>query len=237
MSTTFNLLDLVFLIFASIFTLTAFFRGFVKEIFSAFNWAVAFVISYFLTPYAVDFIGDSIGNRMIADMITRSVLFIVVLIIVSMFTSSLCKEVKKWVPQVFDRSLGVFFGIVKTFVIFGFLYSIFINSFTVMSGKKLTASSSKFPTWLKEAKSYDLIKFSGEAVDPAVKLLFNSITGDFSQMIPGSKNNLDLKINEVIDEEEIQESGDLDDISDALKDSGYSKKDIEKMNRLIEIIE
>lgn len=242
MSTTFNSLDLIFLVFAGIFVLTAFFRGFVKEVFSGFNWILAIILSHLITPYVTELIN---GNKMIVDMITRTVVFIVLLVILSMTTSSLRKTLQDKIPYIFDRSLGVLFGIVKTLVIFGVLYSLFINGYGMILGKPLKESSSRFPSWLREAKCRDVIKFSAEVVNPAIETFIGAISQNFDGMVPGNKtykgkSKLDNKIDEVIDDNDIPNSGAFNKLLEQMPegvDAGYSKKDIEKMNRLIEIIE
>lgn len=240
MSTTINILDLIFLIFASIFVVTAFFRGFVKEIFSAFNWVLAIILSHIITPYIVDMID---GSKMLADMIIRTVVFVVILITLSMSTSSLCKDLKQKMPFIFDRSLGILFAIVKTLVIFGVCYSLFIKSYGLILGKPLEESSSRFPNFLKQAKCHDIIKLSASVLDPATQKFIDAISNNFDKMVPENKgykkenNKLDGKINEIIDSEGEVDNKIPSDLFKQMPDAGYSKKDIEKMNRLIEIIE
>ena len=241
MSTTFNLLDLIFIAFTLIFVVTAFFRGFIKEIFSLFGWIVAFTLSYILAPYVSKFIE---GNKVIVDISARSIIFIIVFFGCALSTAGLCRSLKEKIPSSFDRSLGVLFGLIKTVLIFGLVYSIILNAMGYLVGKSVGESSPQFPNWLKDAKCHDIMKFSGEAIDPAVKLLFDAVTENFDRVIPKQKNNdLDEKIDEVMDKKDDTKEP-LDKASDEIKpsgksssqDSGYNKKDIEKMNRLIEVI-
>lgn len=223
----FNLFDTAFLVFALIFTVTAFFRGFVKEIFSLFNWAIAYLMSYLLAPYAV-LLFSSYSNAVVVGIIVRSVLFLIFLVASAMLTSGLCKELRTRIPTPFDKSLGVLYGLMKTLLVFGVIYSLIINSFSALSGKEIDENSSQYPRWLSEARSHDIIKFSGEILDPAIRMVFDSVRGNFDGKIPTPESVLDEKINDMLEEK----NNTLD-----LPTSGYNQKDIEKMNRLIEIID
>ncbi|OFW81415.1 MAG: hypothetical protein A2887_03845 [Alphaproteobacteria bacterium RIFCSPLOWO2_01_FULL_40_26] len=231
----FNLLDLVFFALTFIFVLTAFFRGLVKEIFALLNWIMALTLSYLLTPYLSDFLAKYFDSKVALDIALRSIIFIAIFIITAFATSGLRKSLKEKIPDIFDRSLGVLFGFAKTLLIFGFAYSLYFNLYGFVLGGKLKNSAMKTPEWLQEAKSYSLIKLSGETIDPLVKKFFDAISANLNRVIPNSKELLDQKIDDVI-QEKIQENA-VEEIGKALQDSGYNKKDIEKMNRLIEIID
>jgi membrane protein required for colicin V production len=233
MLASFNSLDLVFVIFTLIFVATAFFRGFVKEIFSLFNWIFASIISYFFSPYISQFFLSFAKKQLIAEIVAMLVIFTVALIICGIATSSLCKSIKDKVPQYFDRSLGVFYGLVKTLLVFGIFYAVFLNALFSLNGKKIDANSEQFPAWLKQAKCYQILKLSGEAIDPLAKIFFDKTLQDFEKIIPQPQNELDKKIDEVADPKNTDETNEVK----AEEDVGYNKKDIEKMNHLIEIID
>ncbi len=233
------MLDLAFLAFILIFVATAFFRGFIKEIFALLNWILALVLSYVLAPYAAELIEKYSGSALVSDITARSLIFVIVFFICAMSTSGLRDTLKEKMPKAFDRSLGVFYGLIKTILVFGFVVSLAFNLYGFLLNKKIEESSPELPTWYKEAKSHDILKFSAEMLNPAVKLYFDAAAKNFEHMAP--KSNLDEKIDEVIDEKNSKKvkkvveenSADLD---KALEDSGYNKKDLEKMNRLMEII-
>jgi membrane protein required for colicin V production len=127
MSTTLNILDLIFAFFAVVFIAVAFFRGFVKEIFSFLVWVVAFVASYLLTPLVSDLLRSYMTNKVVNDISTRSVIFILFFIGTTISVSNLSNDLHDKTPVVFNRSLGVFYGILKTLIISGVFYSIILN--------------------------------------------------------------------------------------------------------------
>ncbi len=231
------MLDLAFLAFILIFVVTAFFRGFVKEIFALLNWILALIFSYVLAPYAAELIEKYSKNALVSDIIARSLIFVVVFFVCAISTSNLRDALKEKIPKAFDRSLGVFYGLVKTILVFGFIVSLAFNLYGFLLNKKIEESSVELPIWYKEAKSHDILKFSSQMLDPAVKLYFDAASKNFEHVIPKSKN-LDEKIDEVIDQKnskKVVEENSVE-LEKALEDSGYNKKDLEKMNRLMEII-
>lgn len=232
MSATLNIFDLVFLSFLVIFVLTAFFRGFIKEIFALFNWILSLFLSYLITPYATEFLEPHFHNKLIVDIAARSIIFVIVFFVTALSTSSLCKALKDKIPKYFDRSLGVLYGIIKTLLIFGFIYSITSNFYGSLLGENNKKDSQQLPSWLSEAKSYNILKIVGTALDPLVKKVFDEVMKNFDQVVPQSKK-LDEKIDQVIDQQDSNQSP----FNPEELDSGYSKKEIEKMNRLIEIID
>lgn len=259
MHATFTMLDYVFFTFTFIFVLTAFLRGFIKEIFSLLNWIVALTLSYFLTPFAVEFLSKHFESKLAVDIAARSIIFLAVFIIIAISTSGLCESLREKTPKAFDRSLGVLYGFLKTLLIFGFIYALYFNLYGYLMGKKVE-DDEKSPAWLKDAQSHSLIKISGEALDPLVKAFFESITKNFDHIMP-KHEKFDKTIDEAIDEKTeeaaektiedavkkieknsaIEKTPTIEKKSDnakkALQDSGYNKKDIEKMNRLIDIID
>jgi uncharacterized membrane protein required for colicin V production len=212
----------------------------VKEIFALLNWVLAFTLSYVLAPYAAELIEKYSRNALVSDVTARSLIFVLVFFVCAISTSDLRDTLKEKIPKAFDRSLGVFYGLVKTILVFGFIVSLAFNLYGFLLNKKIEESSVELPIWYKEAKSHDILKFSAQMLDPAVQLYFDAMAQNFKNVIPKS-NNLDEKIDEVIDQKNSKKvkkvveenSSELD---KALEDSGYNKKDLEKMNRLMEII-
>jgi membrane protein required for colicin V production len=235
MSETFNTLDLIFIAFTLIFVATAFFRGFIKEIFALIGWILAFVGSYFLTPYLSQIINSYSQNNLVADLLARTTIFIIIFLGYTFSIADFVSELKDKMPKAFDRSLGVFYGLIKTVIVFGVFYSIFSNALEFVSRKPIEESSPQFPKFLKEARCHDIIKGSADVLNPAVTLFFDAVVKNFEKSLPKQDDkDLNNKINEIIEDKK-NNSADLNE--PAASDLGYNKKDIEKMNHLIEIIE
>jgi len=224
--------------------LTAFFRGFVRESFAFLNWVIAFSASHLLSPYvSTFFISGSISSA-ITDIGVRSVIFVTVFFICLLSTSGLSKELKRKVQRPIDRSLGVLFGLSKTLLIFGIGYAVFISSMSLFLDKKVTKDSKEFPSFLAEAKFHDLVKASSDVVSPPVQSFIKSMSSTIGGGVLNPQELLNKKIEDAL-EEKLNgiDTGDgdldldkLDNIEDIDGLNGYDKKDIEKMNRLIEIL-
>ncbi|MBU6139952.1 MAG: CvpA family protein [Proteobacteria bacterium] len=245
MSTTFNTLDLIFFAFTAIFVLTAVFRGFIKEIFSFFNWILALAISYFLTPYISDFFSPYFESKLAIDLVSRSSIFILIFLIFSFSTTKFRDSLDDKVPTVFNRSLGLLFGLAKTLIIFGAIYSIYLNAYTSVMKSKVKEE----PEWFRQAKSRSLIKTSGEMIDPLVRKFFDAVMKNFDQVLPKPEDLLNEKIDEILKEKSAESVGGeanskTEESSRSLTDkeleesldTGYSRKNIEKLNQLMEII-
>lgn len=245
MSTTFNTLDSIFFIFTAIFVITATFRGFIKEIFAIFTWIAALALSYFLAPYITDLLAPYFKSKMAIDLVARGGVFVLVFLIITFSTSNMCRFLQDKMPTIFDRSLGLLFGFGKTLLIFGVLYSIYFNAYEIAMGSKLQ-DTKKEPDWLQQAKSRSLIKASGEMLDPFIKKFLVAAMQNFDQVLPKPEDLLKDKINEIINDQSTRDAGDAANLDDDLPptdsglekllNTGYTKKNIEKLNQLMEII-
>ncbi len=249
MDTTFNLFDLAFLFGLVIFIAMAFFRGFVREIFALINW----VIAIFATLYLSDLIGKGLGTFLsqgfVVNVVSIILSFIIVFIASTILTRRLGTIVKEKIPYTTDQVLGVAYGFLKTFLIFGLIYSFTVNGHGIIFG---VSSSSKYkdsmPSWLYESKFRSVISPFGNTLDPVTKMILGKI---------GPKINVDKVKRKKKDEssgvlgifngsgdskkvKKLQPYGIFDENSkkNAVKKEkkGYDKKQIEKMDRLIEIV-
>jgi len=235
MSATFNTLDLIFIAFTLIFVATAFFRGFVKEIFALIGWVLAFVGSYLLTPYLSELVNVYSQNKLVADLIARTTLFVVIFLGYTFSISNFVSELRDKTPRAFDRSLGVLYGLIKTAIIFGVIYSVTLNALEFAAGKPVEESSPQFPTFLKEARCHDIMKGSADVLNPAVTLFFDAVVQNFEKSLPKKDGEeLNDKINEIVKD---KKNDVVDSEEVPTPDAGYNKKDIEKMNHLIDIID
>ena len=237
MSTTFNTFDLIFFAFTAIFVIMATFRGFVKEIFALFNWIIALLISYLATPYIADFMSKHFENRLAVDLVTRTVVFSAIFIGSIYATANLRDSLHDRMPRLFDRSLGLLFGFLKTLIIFGAIYSIYFNVSALVMGK-IFKEKKKEPIWFEQAKSRSLIKTAGNIIDPAISKIFEAISGNIENALPKSEDELKDKIDEITKDKNLDLDNARDLTDDELKnlDTGYSKKNIEKMNQLMDVI-
>ncbi len=251
-----GILDLIFLIFFFIFVITAFLRGFIKEFFNLFSWIISLFVCYFVAPWITSLIKSESSNGVVIDIIAKFGVFVITFIIISFSTSSLVKALKAIVPTSIDKSLGVFYGILKTLLVFGFIYSLMLNFYSILLGIDTKNINKTNPQWLVSAKSYNIIKYSGEFIDPFVKSFISSTYKNIKNNISKIPSDiLNKEIDNIAKEEDsnsekenllddlINKNEDIDKniinneaINEVIKNIGYEKIDIEKMNRLIDIL-
>ncbi len=235
MSTTLNLFDLTFILLTILFVVIGFFRGFVKEIFSLAIWITSIVLAYIVSPFAVKYLPSL--NATIVDVLAKALVFVTAFIILVIATANLRDKLRENFPGSIDRSLGIFYGLLKSLLIFGMIYSIANNStalFTIISNKT-GKEAEKLPAFLTEAKCRPILKIPAQMLNPITKALIDGIAKTSNL----NKKELDKKIDELIDEEDTS-SQDADsvklDTKNVDSNKGYSKKEIEKMNRLIDVV-
>lgn len=245
MATTFNLFDLIFFTTIIIFTLIAFFRGFIKEIFSFFIWIISAVFAYFLSPFLAEFLSSYYKNENILYFATRLTIFIILFLTLSFSLSETIKNLKEKVPTIFDKSFGALFGVLKTILIFAIFYSAIYNTLSlVMKNANIDIKEGKnvkMPIWIREAKCGNILKISSSVVDPLVEIFVEAVAQRVykSNLVP---KTLDDKIIDDTTEQISKEKNNIDnskkdDVENSKDSGGYNKRDIEKMNRLIEIVE
>ncbi|MBM5783195.1 MAG: hypothetical protein FJ368_07250 [Pelagibacterales bacterium] len=245
MDTTFNIFDLIFFGSVFLFSFIAFFRGLVKEIASFLIWVISAAATYFLSPLLTKFLLSYYQNETVLYFASRSLIFIAIFLTLSLSLSESIKNFKERVPTLFDKSFGALFGVIKAILIFAIFYSAVYNAsvlvsirqnFDVKEGVKV-----KMPSWIENAKCGNVLKISSSVVDPLVKKFVEAISEKVynSNLVP-EKSEKEINDSAINEEKNKNSDKNLDgnSSSENLKESGgYNKRDIEKMNRLIEIIE
>lgn len=250
MDQTFNLFDIALFLVTFLIAFSGFIKGFIKGVVSVLIWIIAIVVTYFASPYVAQFLSNYSDSSLITYAASRLFLFIFVFFLLSIAVSESVKDLRKKIPSSFDRSFGFLFGIFKSILIFSIFYSAIYKSFAFISDK--TGVEKEVPTWIKNAKTSSILKITSTYVDPAVETFIQSVTDNFYKSAL-DKKGLDNKIDEISDQDndrvnELQEvqrkikrrresNKKPKTYEDEIFDYGYSKKDIEKMKRLIEIVE
>lgn len=162
-----------------------------------------------------------------------------------------------------DQILGIVYGALKSMLIFGFVYAASINLHSSIYGVSSKAKlREKMPSWLYEAKTRPIIAPFANAIDPVASSLVDESQDRFlGQKIKKSKpegaekrkvkfiksedssplqiykkgRGKPKQVEEDVESFRIYEK--VKKNSEKFQDKGYSKKEIEKMDRLIEIVE
>ena len=256
-----NTLDLVFFITTFLIVIVATYRGLIKEFFSVINWTVAFTISYLLSPFLSKFLVNYFDGKLILNVSVRIGLFIISFIVFMLLTSRFVEDLTFSFNVYINKLFGAFFGFFKSILIFGLIYSLYNCFFDYALGQKLiTKNTRKMPLWYTNSYSSSIIDFAGDTVDPVVKGFIGFLKINYSEVLKPD-NKIEKKMENKfkynsLKEVEIYDSAnthlqqqnpsDVDKTTtdqpkakpnfNLKNDSGYDKKDIEKLQKLIEII-
>ena len=239
--TSINTVDIIFFATTFIIIFVACYRGVVKEVFALINWIIAFALSYLLSPFLAEAIANYFDSRLIVDVVTRISVFMISFMIFFFLTGSFSQDLSDSINVYLNRFLGLCFGFLKSLLIFGLIFSLYNCFFDYALGKRLVKKDSgRMASWFKDSYSSGLISFSGDLIDPAVRGFIGILKINFSDVLK-VQDSIDYKIDDVEkykDSKIASESQKVEktNTTKPKNDLGYDKKDIEKMQRLIEII-
>ena len=252
---SFTTLDIIFFITTLTIVSVACYRGAVKEAFSLLNWIIAFALSYLISPFLSQKLSPFFDSKLTLDVSTRICVFMISFIAFLFLTGRFTHDLTESINTYLNRFLGLCFGCVKSLLIFGLVFSLYNCFFDYALGRKLVKNeSTRMPKWFIDSYSASIISFSGDLIDPAVRGFIGILKINFSDALKIQdkvkyKIEDDLELNDMPNELKQNFKIYKEESPDAKKgeikknsftqqknDLGYDKKDIEKMQKLIEII-
>ena len=251
---SFNNLDAIFFLTTLAIVFVASYRGAVKEVFSLLNWIIGFALSYLISPFLTQQLSPFFDSKLILDVSTRIVIFMISFVTFLLLTSRFTSDLTESINNYLNRFLGLCFGLLKSLLIFGLFFSLYNCFFDYALGRRLVKSeSSRMPKWFTESYSAPIISFSGDIIDPVVRGFIGILKINFSDVLKIQDTvkykEEDLIKDKLLDDEQqnfrnYQNENPTPQKSETKKNSftqqkndlGYDKKDIEKMQKLIEII-
>jgi uncharacterized membrane protein required for colicin V production len=189
---------------------------------------LASLLSYLIAPYFEKFILSYSNNEMVANLMSKTAVFIAVFILTTIGFRNISNAIKDKLPRAVDQSLGVLFGVFKSLLIFGIFYSAMTNIYSIFSKEK-----GAMPDWLEQARCRKIVAMMSP--------MFDSITSggikEFTKNIGQKDEKVDKKNDELDKKNDNKKDGMVgDETAETLDDSGYNKRELEKMNHLMEII-
>ena len=121
-----NNLDVIILIIVGISALIALSRGLVKEVLSIIGWVLGVMSVIYLLPILNPIAQMYIASPAMAGIAASILILIVFLIVWILFTGKLISKVRNSKLSNLDRILGLFFGVVRAFLLVVLFY-ILIN--------------------------------------------------------------------------------------------------------------
>ena len=127
------LIDWVTITLITVFCITGFFNGFIKELFSASAWIVSLALSWLYGPLLFPYVQEFIEADSIKNIISFTLLFLISFIALKIIGSIVSKFLSAFGLKGLDKLLGIFFGALKTVAV---LSSIFIFNLSYLDTNK-----------------------------------------------------------------------------------------------------
>lgn len=172
----FNFIDLAVIFLAFVIIFRALLHGFVREVFSLVNWIVAICASQIISPYILYLFSGKLASSITVNAIIRIVIFLIFFVSFHFSTSDSVLRLRKKISKGLDRSLGILYGFVKLVLVLGISYSIYAAFYQNLIGKSIESKDYKDIEYLYSARTYSIIKLSGDAVNPLVEYIIDSMT-------------------------------------------------------------
>ncbi len=152
-------LDMAMLLLTGGMAVTGFFRGFVEETLSLLAWVVAVVAVYLFLAPMTDLAGIWIGPGATTSIIAFGGLFAVTFFGGKLLARRLGSRVRTSLLGPVDRVLGAGFGVLKGVIVATVVFLAFTMVYDLFFGV-----AGKRPEWMASARSYPLLKASGNAM-------------------------------------------------------------------------
>ena len=216
-----NTLDIILLISIIISIIIGYNRGLIKESFSIFNWLFSSWLAFKYYPSLKIILRDFISTEIIADALSFGLIFLTMIIIITMISNFISKNIKKSLLGPIDKTLGMFFGLIRAFTLILVL---------VIAGNQTIWKNNTVPFLLSEAYSYPIIVLGITYLE---KLIPSEILSFDYEAIDIKKLNLNKLIdkNKLFEEPPIKKNNE--------NEGAYTPAEREQMDRLnnIETIE
>ncbi len=225
-----NSLDVFILIIILISALIALNRGLMKEVLSIIGWFLGIVAVIYLLPYVQPLMENHVESETMAVISSSFAILIVFFVVWIYLTAIVIGKVRDSKLSGMDRVLGLFFGILRAFLL--------IILFNILIGWIIPEESQ--PEVFKQSKYFQL---AGSFAEPIEKLIPQSARDKVHMQVsiekevaPGVELESDLDdLFEKLTRPQIKQKNKQADKED--QTVGYNKSEQKSLDRLIETIE
>ncbi len=154
MNLDFTIVDVAVILVIILSTIYAAYRGFVNETLSIFAWAAAAFATLYFAPEIAPFLRARISTPLVGTLIAYAGIFLAVLGPLSFVSYRFSENVKHSPVGVFDRGLGVVFGVVRGLALVGIAYIVF----------SMFVPIREHPRWVRQARLLPLVQASSDAL-------------------------------------------------------------------------
>ena len=185
---SFTIFDIIILSILTASSLLGVYRGFIKVSVGFIAFILSLVLSYYLYPYAEDFLSKHLENEMILVILSGTISYILSLVVCGFFSSKLIGLLQNIGNGVTDRFLGLVIGFIRGGVI---CLVLFVVTAIIATKSYLQAHNLKqvleathidnYPCWLKESMSTPYLNSAAKTI---IKLLPNNYLEDIALPTP-----------------------------------------------------
>ena len=119
-----SIIDLIFLIFTIFSVVKCYRKGFVLSLLSASKWLLAYMVTLILFPRIKPYFKNIIDSEYVLDVTLGLVIFVLVIFIILVVNKGISKTVKFVGLGSLDSIFGLFFGLIRSYVICVCLFSV-----------------------------------------------------------------------------------------------------------------
>ena len=178
---SFNIIDIIVIIFIIISCIMASYRGFVKELFSMICWIGAIFTAFYVYPNLKIEVELYFKNKVIIDAISFLIPFLITLFVSNIISKWLSPKFSLPGLLFFDKMGGLFFGALRGFLLIILLYLGYIY----LLGKEI---NSPLPNILLESNTYPYIEKSVSVI---------------RDLFPEELNSLDIVNEKIIEKKDV----------------------------------
>jgi len=151
-----NFFDYILIGLVGLSMILSLWRGFIREMISLIGLVAAFLLASRASGYAGDFLGRWIPSGTVSDIAGFALVFVLVMLVVGIIGVLIRKLVDMADLTATDRTLGVFFGIARGFLLIAV-------SFLIYSSYSTTQAD-----WLKQSKLAPYAMQMGDLLGQAI---------------------------------------------------------------------
>jgi len=155
-----NLVALLVLAIVGVSALLGLSRGLVRELLGLGSWVVAGYGAWRFGPAAMPMLRQAIGNPDIADPAAYAIVFVILLVVLSLLAKLVGRAVEMSALGGLDRSLGLFFGVLRAVVVLILAYIPLASIFPPERWPPQLQQARTVP-WIADGAKWAVARFPG----------------------------------------------------------------------------
>lgn len=175
----FNYVDYIVIVILGISMLFACLRGFLGSFLSLAGWGLSVYLSYVTYPIFEPMLKAKIKNEIIMLMAGHSLLMLGFLILFGLFNIFANNALKGISKGMFDRFLGLGFGLLRGMLFVSFTFYIFITTLGIVSGTEIYNKANEadldkeMPGAIAKSQSYPYLKMGRTLIEELIPSSFH----------------------------------------------------------------